>query len=41
MESKNFYHLDVRPSNISYDERGKNFLITDLGTENFYFDKDE
>ena len=40
MESRNFYHLDHKPSNILYDDVLKILMICDFGTSSFYFDKD-
>ena len=39
IEGKNLFHLDIKPSNILYDEVKKIFLISDFGTASFYFDK--
>lgn len=34
MQENKLYHLDIKPSNILYDN--KNFLIIDFGTSSFY-----
>lgn len=39
MECRKFYHLDIKPSNILYDDTEKIFLIADFGTSSYYFDQ--
>ena len=39
MEGHNLFHLDIKPSNILYNDVNKIFLISDFGTASFYFDK--
>ena len=39
MLSRNFYHQDLKPSNILYDNVEKFFMISDFGTSSFHFDK--
>lgn len=34
MEKYNFYHLDIKPSNILYDKKNEKFLLIDFGTSN-------